>query len=122
VTPSQSTENGVKTLQDVAAAIDHALPLCEAVSKQPDSSDARQALAPVLAALARASFLEPFEAAAPALRGLGNFVHIQAMLLRDCMVRSDAPDHVIGLMIAAKSRDLLALVRELQKAIDHSAG
>ena len=102
----------------MAAVIDRVLPLCEAVSGRPNDREARQALRPALEAIADPSFVEPCEHAHPALRSLGNFVRIQAMLLRDCMMRSDAPDHVIEFMIDSKARDLLALLPELKKAID----
>jgi hypothetical protein len=107
----------MKTLQEAAVAIERALPLCEAVAALPDDLEARRLLSLALAPIADDSFLEPFERASHAVRGLGNFAHIQALLLRNCMVRLDEPDHVIGLMIVSKSRDLLALLPELRKAI-----
>jgi hypothetical protein len=107
----------MRTLQEAADAIDRALPLCEAVATQPDDREARRLLSLALAPIADDSFLESFERAPHALRGLSNFAHIQAMLLRNCMERSDEPDHVISLMIVSKSRDQLALLLELRKAI-----
>src|SRR5690348_3367477 len=101
----------------MAAAIDRALPLCEAVSQEPGDSDARQALMLALAAIADPSFLEPCRQSQPELRSLCFFVHIQATLLRDCMTRSDAPDHFMQFMIGSKSRDLLALLPHLKKAL-----
>lgn len=111
----------MKTLRGMAAAIDLALPLCEAVSKEPADRETRRALYLALAAIADDSFVEPCQQAQPAVRGLCNFVHIQAMLLRDCLTRSDEPDHIIQFMIDSKSRDLLALLPELKRAIDRHA-
>jgi len=111
----------VDTLQDMVAAIDRALPLCEAVAKDPDDLDARRALTVALAEIADESFLATCDQAAPAHRGLCNFARIQSMLLRDCMTRSDEPKPVVAFMIVSKSRDLLALLPELKKAIDRSA-
>ena len=114
-------EQGVGTLQEMAAAIDRALPLCEAVSKKPDDPAACHALYLALAAIADDSFVESYQQVPSALRSLCNFVHIQAMLLRDCMTRSDAPDDVIQFMIGSKSRDLLAILPELKRAIERHA-
>jgi hypothetical protein len=119
--PSQSTGEGVGTLQEMVAAIDRALPLCEALSKAPADREARQALYLALAAIADESFVEPCQEAPSALRGLCNFVHIQAMLLRGCLTRSDEPGHVIQFAIDSKARDLLALLPELKRVIERHA-
>lgn len=108
----------MRTLQDMTAAVDRVLPLCEAVANAPHDLDGRQALTPALAAIADPSFLEPCQEVEPELRGLCNFVHIQATLLSDCLRRSDAPDHFMKFMIGGKSRDLLALLSELKTAFD----
>ncbi len=107
----------MRTLQEMAAAIDRALPLCEAVFNQPTDRDARQALSLALAPIADDSFLEPCMRAQPDLRGMCSFVHIQATIARDCLTRSDAPDHFMQVIIASKACDLLALLPELKKAL-----
>lgn len=108
----------MRTLQHMTDAVDRVLPLCQAVANAPDDLHWRQALTPALAAIADPSFLEPCQEAEPELRGLCNFVHIQATLLSDCLGRSDAPDHIMKFMIGSKSRDLLALLSELKTAFD----
>jgi hypothetical protein len=107
----------LKTLQEMAAAIDRVLPLCEAVSKEPGDNDARRALAQALAAIAAPSFLEPCCQSPSEFRSLCDFAHIQAILLRDCLVRTDAPDEVLKSMIGSRTRDLLVLLPHLRTAI-----
>jgi hypothetical protein len=108
------------TLHEMTAAIDRVLPLCEAVSRDPSNRDTRQALSLALAVIADESFLEPCTHAKPGTRGLCNFVHIQAILMRDCMTRSDEPADLINFIIGSKARDLLALLPELKKSLDDS--
>ena len=55
----------MKTLQEMAAAIDRALPLCEAISEEPGDCDTRQALTLALAPIGDESFLEPCRQAKP---------------------------------------------------------
>ena len=107
----------MQTLQEMAAVIDRVLPLCAAVSNQPGDHDARQALTLALAEITDEAFVEPCERARPELRGLCNFVHIQATIVRDCLMRSDAPDHALQSMIGNKARELLELLPELKKAL-----
>ena len=111
----------MRTLHEMAAAIDRALPLCEAVSNQPADRDARQALTLALAGIADDAFLELSKHARPDLRGLCNFAHMQANIARDCMTRSDAPDQFMQFVIGSKARDLLALLPELKKAFGRPA-
>jgi hypothetical protein len=112
----------MRTLHEMAAAIDRALPLCEAVSNQPADLFARQALTRALAGIADVAFLDLCEQAQPELRGLCTFAHMQANIARDCMIRSDAPDHFIQFVIGSKARDLLALLPELKKAFVRLGG
>jgi hypothetical protein len=119
---SQSTEKGMRTLHEMAAAIDRALPLCEAVSNQPGDRDARQALMLALTGIADEAFLDLCEHAQPELRGLCNFAHMQANIARDYMIRSDMPDHFMRFVIGSKARDLLALLPELKKAFVRLGG
>lgn len=110
----------MRTLQEMVAAIDRVLPLCEAVAKAPDDRAARQALAIAPAAIAANSFLEPCKSAEARIQGLCNFVHIQAILLRDCMARLDVPDQSMRLIIDSKAHDLLALLPELKAVIERA--
>jgi hypothetical protein len=112
----------MRTLQEMAAAIDRALPLCEAVSLTPADRDARQALTLALAAVADTSFVDPCQQARPELRGLCSFVNILAGTLRNCMARADEPDHFLQFVIGSKARDLMALMPELKKAFDRAGG
>jgi hypothetical protein len=106
----------MRTLHEMAAAIDHALPLCEVVSNQPTDRDARRALTLALAPIADEAFVEPCERAAPPLRNLCHFVRIEAAIARDCLTRSNEPDETLQFIITNKARDLLALLPELKKA------
>jgi len=108
----------LKTLREMAAAIDLALPLCEAVSREPADLHARQALALALAALADPSTLELCQQTRFESQGLCGFVHILARIAHDCMMQSDAPDLFMRFMIGSKARDLLALLPELKKALN----
>ena len=106
------------TLREISAAIDRALPLCEAVSREPADLEARQALALALAALVDPSTLELCQRTGAETRGLCSFVHFLARIARDCMMLSDAPDPFMQFMIGSKARDLLALLPELKKALN----
>jgi hypothetical protein len=105
----------------MAAAIDRALPLCEAVAREPSDRGARQALTLALAALADPNTAELCQLAKAETRGLCGFVHILARIMRDCMTQSDAPDRFMQFMIGSKARDLMALLPELRKALDGAA-
>ena len=108
----------MKTLGEMAAAIDRALPLCEVVAREPSDPGARRALALALAALADPSTLELCQQAKAETRGLCGFVHILARITRDCMAQSDEPDRFMQFMIGSKARDLLALLPELKKSLE----
>jgi hypothetical protein len=108
----------LKTLQEMAAAIDLALPLCEAVAREPSDLGARRALARALAALADPSTVALCQQARAETRGLCGFVHILARITRDCIAQSDVPDRFMQFMIGSKARDLLALLPELKKSLE----
>src|SRR4051812_5615246 len=105
----------------MAAAIDRALPLCDAVAREPGDLGARRALTLALAGLADPSTPEVCQQAKVEARGLCGFVHILARITRDCMIQSDKPDRFMQFMIGSKARDLLALLPELKKAFDDAA-
>ena len=111
----------MKTLQEMAAAIDRALPLCEVVAREPSDPAARRALSLALTALADPSTLELCQQAKAETRGLCGFVHILARIMRECTIQSDAPDRFMLFMIGSKARDLLALLPELKKALNGAA-
>jgi len=111
----------LKTLREMVTAIDHALPFCEAVAREPSDPGTRQALTIALAALADPSTLELCQQAKAEIRGLCGFVQILARIMRDCMIQSDAPDRFMQFMIGSKARDLLALLPELRKALNGAA-
>jgi hypothetical protein len=112
----------MRTLQEMAVAIDRTLPPCAAVSEAPTDSEARQALMRALAPLADESFLRPVEHASPHIRALCNFVHVQAILVLNCLALPMAPDHSMKLIIVGRTRELLAILDELKKALAGAAG
>jgi hypothetical protein len=89
----------LKTLQEMAAAIDRALPLCEVVAREPANLAARQALSEALTALADPSTLELCRQARAEIQGLCSFVHILARIARDCMMQPETPDPFMQFMI-----------------------
>jgi hypothetical protein len=111
----------LKTLQEMADAIDRALSMCEVVARDPSDSGARRALTLALAALADPATLELCQAARPQTHWLCSFAHILATIMRDCMTQCDEPDGVMQFMIGSKARDLLALLPELKKALNAAA-
>jgi hypothetical protein len=120
---SRLTEHvALKTFWEMAAAIDRALPLCEAVVREPSDPGARRALTLELAALADPSTLELCQRAKAETRGLCSFAHILAKIMRDCMTQSDTPDRFMQFMIGSKARDLLALLPELKNALNVHSG
>src|SRR4051812_8050830 len=100
----------MKTLQEMAAAIDRALPLCEVVAREPSNLAARRALALALTEMADQPTLELCQQAKAETRGLCGFVHILVRIMRDCITHPDASDRFMQFMIGSKARDLMALL------------
>src|SRR3954470_9772249 len=92
----------MKTLQEMAAAIDRAVPLCQVVARKPSDPGARRELSLALAALADPSTDELCQQAKAEIRGLCGFVHILARIMRECMIQSAAPDRFMLFMIGSK--------------------
>jgi len=108
----------MQTLQELAAAIDHLLLLCEAVAKAPGELGPRAALDVALAPLADRSFPQACRDAAQELHGLANMVHVQAGILRERLApRADEPPEFTAFLVN-KAKELMTILPELRKAFD----
>ena len=112
----------MKTLREFAAAVDRALPLCEALARTPDDRAARAALLAGLVVFADRSFPATCREASAEIRALCNLVHIQATILCERLANWGTEPAHFSAFLANRAQDLMSLLPELRKTLERTPG
>jgi len=112
----------MKTLREFAAAVDRALPLCEALVETPNDRASRGALHAALIVFADRSFPTGCRGASAEVRGLCNLVHIQATLLCERLANWGAEPTHFAAFLANRAEDLMSLLPELRRTLERAPG